>query len=81
MIVSILIARTYHRLVKTTPKPNATKKSRGELVGPLLLLLPEPPSDVLAAGGAVIEADGSRDDEEGSIFVVNVICWYRDQHQ
>jgi hypothetical protein len=29
----------YHRLVKTTPKPNATKKSSGELVGPLLSLL------------------------------------------
>ena len=29
----------YQRFVKTTPKPNATKKSSGELVGPLLLLL------------------------------------------
>src|SRR3954453_16797522 len=27
--------RLYHRFVKTTPKPNATKKSNGELVGPL----------------------------------------------
>jgi hypothetical protein len=26
--------RLYHRFVKTTPKPNATKKSNGELVGP-----------------------------------------------
>lgn len=26
----------YHRLVKTTPKPRATKNSRGELVGPEL---------------------------------------------
>lgn len=25
----------YHRLVKTTPKPRATKNRRGELVGPL----------------------------------------------
>ena len=25
---------TYHKLVKTTPKPNATKNSSGELVGP-----------------------------------------------
>lgn len=24
----------YHRFVKTTPKPKATKKSNGELVGP-----------------------------------------------
>lgn len=28
----------YHRFVKTTPKPRATKKSSGELVGP-----PPPP--------------------------------------
>ena len=28
---------TYQRFVKTTPKPNATKKSKGELVGPLPL--------------------------------------------
>lgn len=28
---------THHKLVKTTPKPSATKKSKGELVGlPLL---------------------------------------------
>ena len=26
---------SYHKLVNTTPKPNATKNSRGELVGPL----------------------------------------------
>jgi hypothetical protein len=25
----------YHKFVNTTPNPNATKKSRGELVGPL----------------------------------------------
>lgn len=30
---------TNQRLVKTTPKPRATKNSKGELVGPLLLLL------------------------------------------
>jgi hypothetical protein len=28
----------YHKLVKTTPKPSATKNSRGELPGVLLLL-------------------------------------------
>jgi hypothetical protein len=28
----------YHKLVKTTPKPNATKNSRGELPGVLLFL-------------------------------------------
>lgn len=33
----------YHKLVKTTPKPRATKNNNGELVGPppLLPLLPE----------------------------------------
>jgi hypothetical protein len=30
----------YHRLVKTTPNPRATKNSRGELVGPPPLPLP-----------------------------------------
>ena len=30
---------TYHKFVKTTPNPRATKKSKGELVGPLLELL------------------------------------------
>jgi len=29
---------TYHKFVKTTPNPRATKKSKGELVGPLLEL-------------------------------------------
>lgn len=29
----------YHKLVKTTPKPRATKNKSGELVGPELLLL------------------------------------------
>lgn len=29
---------TYHKLVKTTPNPRATKKSNGELVGLLLLV-------------------------------------------
>lgn len=67
-------------MVKTTPKPNATKKSNGELVGPPLLL-PEPPSDVLAAGGAVIEAVGSDEAEEGSIFAVDVVCRYCNQLQ
>ena len=30
--------QSYHKLVKTTPKPSATKNSRGELPGVLLLL-------------------------------------------
>lgn len=41
--------RPYHRLVKTTPKPNATKNSRGELPG-VLLFFPE--SVGVAVGGA-----------------------------
>jgi hypothetical protein len=31
-------ASTYHKFVKTTPKPRATKNSRGELPGVLLFL-------------------------------------------
>jgi hypothetical protein len=46
---------TYHRLVNTTPKPRATKKSRGELVAlpvlfPLLLV-------VVAVAAAVVVVD------------------------
>lgn len=40
---------TYHRFVNTTPNPKATKKSNGELVGPLVLL---PPELVVGPGGA-----------------------------
>lgn len=40
---------TYHRLVNTTPNPKATKKSNGELVGPVPLL---PPELVVGPGGA-----------------------------
>jgi len=32
---STLVSITHHKFVNTTPKPNATKNSRGELVGPL----------------------------------------------
>lgn len=28
----------YHKFVKTTPNPRATKNNRGELVGPVLLV-------------------------------------------
>ena len=45
----------YHRFVKTTPKPSATKKSKGELVGP-------PPPELggvdVAAGGATAVLEG-----------------------
>ena len=40
----------HHRFVKTTPKPSATKKSKGELVGPPP---PELAADEVAAGGVV----------------------------
>jgi hypothetical protein len=39
-----------HRFVKTTPKPRATKKSSGELVGP-----PPPPPLPPLLGGSVVE--------------------------
>ena len=54
---------TYQRLVKTTPNPRATKKSRGELVGP-----PPPPElDVVGPGGAdeVAVGDDIGDEVEG----------------
>lgn len=61
MIVSIVFARvenlahpaTYHKLVNTTPKPNATKKRRGELVGPE----PEPLLDWLVVAAGIGVAD------------------------
>jgi hypothetical protein len=46
-------APTYHKLVKTTPKPSATKNSSGELVAPE----PPPPPllpDVVAALAAAV---------------------------
>lgn len=39
-------ADSHHRFVNTTPKPRATKKSKGELVGPDL------PSSVFDGAGA-----------------------------
>ena len=53
---------TYHKLVKTTPKPRATKNSSGELVGPLE---PPPPPPLVSEGmlgGGTVEEDmaGSR---------------------
>jgi hypothetical protein len=45
----------YHRLVKTTPKPSATKNSRGELPGVLLFL----PSFVAVGWAPEVVPDGS----------------------
>ena len=52
--------------MKTTPKPRATKKSKGELVGP-----PPPPelADVVAAG-EVMEVAVLVDDEDAIIETV-----------
>ena len=46
--------RLYHRFVKTTPNPKATKKSNGELVGP-------PPPEELPP---VLEGCMGDDDED-----------------
>ena len=48
---------TYHRFVKTTPKPRATKKSKGELVGPPPPL--ELGTDDVDAGGATAVLEGN----------------------
>jgi hypothetical protein len=37
-LTAVKAVKSYHKLVKTTPKPNATKNSRGELPGVLLFL-------------------------------------------
>lgn len=47
--------RPYHKLVKTTPKPNATKNSRGELPG-VLLFFPESVGVAVGAAEAVLVA-------------------------
>ena len=49
---------TYHKFVNTTPKPSATKKSKGELVGPPP---PELGGDDVAAGGAIAVLEGTVD--------------------
>ena len=51
---------SYHRLVKTTPNPNATKKSNGEL-GPL-------PELTFAEDVGLGEADMVAADEEEAIL-------------
>jgi hypothetical protein len=51
---ALLLRKPYHRFVKTTPKPSATKNSKGELVGdePLVWLLL-----VAVADGVLVEVD------------------------
>lgn len=56
----------HQRFVNTTPKPRATKKRRGELVGPpppLLLLFP-----LLLA---VVVVAGALDDVDGELIVTD----------
>lgn len=48
---------TNHRFVKTTPKPSATKNSKGELVGPPPPPLPEPVPVVVGLGRANVVVD------------------------
>lgn len=61
---------TYHRFVKTTPNPKATKNSKGELVGPLPP--PPPPLDVCVGEGRadVSVATKVGDNEFGDIVDV-----------
>ena len=61
---------TYHKFVNTTPKPRATKNSKGELVGPPPPPLP-PAGDVDAAGGAggLVE-EGAMD-----VLLDMMACW------
>lgn len=61
----IMIIATNQRLVNTTPKPKATKKSSGELVGPFELLV-----DVVDMVGAAVVKVG----ELRLVGVVSVNC-------
>lgn len=54
--LSIQLFPTYHKFVKTTPNPSATKNNNGELVGP-------PPLPLL---GVAVEAGGTVTEDEGA---------------
>jgi hypothetical protein len=61
----------YHKFVKTTPKPKATKNRRGELVGPL-----PPPEEPVLVGEAESEAAAL-----GAVVVVaDILCVRLDPH-
>lgn len=45
-----MVVEEYHKLVKTTPNPSATKRSSGELVGP-----PFPPLPCVGDAVAAVE--------------------------
>jgi len=56
----------YHKFVNTTPKPNATKKSKGELVGPL---------DELELLDIVVWGKREEDTEEGVCDAEVAMAW------
>lgn len=55
-----------HKFVKTTPNPRATKKSKGELVGPLLELL------FVGEGLGIVEEGEACDGEDMVAVAVHV---------
>ena len=58
--------------MNTTPKPNATKKSKGELVGPPP---PPPPVGIEVAAGAEVEViEGVADTDEDTDVVMFATC-------
>lgn len=63
---------TYHRLVKTTPNPRATKNSRGELVGLELLFFPLRSVLVALEEEPVVVEDMSTEGDGGGGGVDNV---------
>lgn len=67
----------HQRFVKTTPKPRATKKRSGELVGPpppllplSLLVVAEGKADVVEEDGELIAADGRNTCGTGPIKIL-----------
>lgn len=60
----------YQRFVKTTPNPSATKKSNGELVGPLAL----PAGLVVGPAKADVVREGAE------VLDVGAVECYQDQH-
>jgi hypothetical protein len=62
----------YHKFVKTTPNPNATKNNKGELVG---LLLEPDDVDVVGAGDADVVVDGSVDNDIAEVALGESVVW------
>ena len=60
--------KAYHRLVKTTPKPRATKNSNGEL-GPL-----PPPPPVGDGEGLAVGGVGAEEPVEVILRVTGELC-------